>query len=379
MLEILSKFDLSIFAILSLSALLYSIYYKEEIYSYSNRLLKAIILNTILITLIEILAWSFDGTSGDVGYILNYGFNFILIILAPGIPGFWASYVDYKINGDKERVRKRLLYMHGLLIGTILMFINFFTPIMFSIDSNNVYSRGPALWVNFIVIYILLFYSVLLVLRNRNKIKSNLILIVVGFLFISSIAAYFQMINYGLVIMWPATAIAIIVAYLFLETKSSEKDYLTGLYNRSRLSDYAKRLVEKSTDFTIIMMDLDDYKKINDTHGHYTGDKLIVIFSNIIKSIFNKDALVSRYGGDEFMIVVLDTDPVILKEYKQQITNAIKEYDDELVQSITFSYGYSSRTKINNKQFEKLITEADDLMYQDKAINKNYKRRKSDL
>jgi len=333
MFEILLQFQISIFSIFALVALLISIYYKEEIYNYSNRLFRAIIYHMILLLFLEMMAWAFDGIDNQLSYLLNYGFNFLLYLLGPTVAAFWATYIDYKIHHDVARIKRRIMYLHGFIIGAVLIVINFFTPILFSIST---------------------------------------------FLIIPAIASIIQLLNYGLIIMLPSLAIAVIVAYLFLETQSSSKDYLTGLYNRSRLDDYVERLIEKNVNFSVVMIDLDDYKKINDTYGHGVGDKIIIIFGNLLKSVFGEKALVSRYGGDEFIIVCLDSNEEVLELEKQNIIARLSQYDDEIVKETKFSMGFSSRTNNNQKSFEQLLTEADDLMYQDKAYNKNFKRRKSD-
>lgn len=378
MVEFLTQFQLSIFSILSLTALLISIYQKEEIYSYSNRLFKAIILITVLILILEIFSWSFDGVDTPLATVLNYGFNLLVILVTPVMAGFWASYIDYKVYGDIKRIKRRHFYMYGFYLGVIFMVVNLFTPILFKITEGNVYERGIFVWINLAVIYLLLLHALVMVIRKRKSLNSNLTVVVVMFLVLPAIAAYIQLTNVGLVIMWPTLSIAVIATYLFMETSSASKDYLTGLYNRSRFDEYILRKIEKNDYFTVIMIDLDDYKKLNDTYGHYVGDKLIIIFGNILKSVFSDKALVSRYGGDEFIIICNRTDESLLEEHKKLIQTRIAEYDDEIVRKLKFSIGYSIRTEGTEKNFQELLTEADDMMYQDKAANKNFKRRKSD-
>lgn len=378
MIDFLIQFQLSFFAIFSLTALLISVYYKEEVYSYSNRIFKALVMNMILILSLEVLSWAFDGVNTQIAYVLNYGFNFLLIIFSLGVPGFWASYIDYKIHGSRERIKYRLLYMHGFIIVITLAIVNFFVPVLFSINSDNLYSREPGLWFGMIYTYGLFIYMIYLVIKNRAKVQSNLLYIVIGFLMIPALGAFIQMTHFGIILMWPGLAIAVIIAYLFLETSSSTKDYLTGLYNRTMLDHYALHLIDKNNNFSVVMIDLDDYKKINDEHGHYTGDRIIIMFGKLLKTVFPSNSMVSRYGGDEFLVIVESINDKELLEYKNKIKELISNFEDELFQKVTFSYGSSSRTNNNNKAFERLITEADDLMYADKAANKNFKRRKSD-
>jgi len=378
MIEFLLRFQVSIFAMVMMIALVISIYQKSEIYSYSNRLLKAIALNMILILFLEIMSWAFEGIDNQTAYIFNYSFNFLLILLSPGIPAFWASYIDYKIHKDKERIRKRLVYMHGFILGIFLIIINFFEPILFSVSKENIYQREPLLWVNLMVIYLLLAHSFFSVIRNRKKVNLKLLSMVSLMLVLPSIAALIQMLNYGLVLMWPTLTIVVVITYLLLETQSPSKDYLTGLFNRSRLDDFVDRLIEREESFSLLMIDLDYYKEINDTYGHTVGDEVIIMFSNMLKSNCNEASLVSRYGGDEFVVVTPLTDNDRILDKKSGIKNYISSSNDEIFSNIKFSYGYSTRTKLHQKSYKQMLIEADKMMYEDKAENKNYKRRKDD-
>jgi diguanylate cyclase (GGDEF)-like protein len=202
--------------------------------------------------------------------------------------------------------------------------------------------------------------------------------IVVLSLLIPAIASIFQLLNYGLILMWPAMVGSILLTYLFLETQSNSRDYLTGLYNRSKIDEYVKRSISNDEEFTIIMIDLDDYKQINDKYGHSKGDTVITIFGNLLKDIIGDSGKVARYGGDEFIIILYLTKDKEIKEYKTTLLKRLYEYEDEVISNLKFSFGYSSRTQKNNKSFQKLLTESDDLMYKNKAENKNFKRRKSD-
>ena len=67
-----------------------------------------------------------------------------------------------------------------------------------------------------------------------------------------------------------------------------------------------RHLMEDGKSFAVVMIDLDDYKHINDTYGHVVGDQVIRIFAKILDRLFSKDGMVSRFGGDEFLIVLED-------------------------------------------------------------------------
>lgn len=80
-------------------------------------------------------------------------------------------------------------------------------------------------------------------------------------------------------------------------------DNLTGLLNRHNLIEYLNKLVSEKEEFSVYFLDLDNFKSINDTLGHSTGDEVLKIISNKLKNIYSEEISVGRLGGDEFIIV----------------------------------------------------------------------------
>lgn len=373
------QFQLSIYATVALLMLLVKIYYKEEVYSYSNRLFRAMAIGAILIMAMEFLSWFFDGKSGSFNYVMNYAFNFLLFVCSALVPGFWASYIHYKIFGDKEKVRKLLWFQFPLLIALLLAVINLIHPIIFDIPTDtNLFIRLPLISINYIMVYGLVIYTVVMAIKERSKLKRIVLSAVLLFVILSFLSSLLQVLNYGLIVMYPMLALSIIVIYLFLETTSSATDYLTGLYSRSRFDEYLMSKVEKNEEFTVVMLDLDDYKQFNDEHGHVVGDRILIMYANLMKQAFGEKSLVARYGGDEFVVVIPDSQEESIMKYKEKISKGINKSSDKIFRKVRFAYGFSTRTKENQYGYDKLLKESDEVMYSDKSINKNFLRRKED-
>ncbi|MDC7244219.1 MAG: GGDEF domain-containing protein, partial [Sphaerochaetaceae bacterium] len=153
---------------------------------------------------------------------------------------------------------------------------------------------------------------------------------------------------------------------LIFETTANSKDYLTGLYNRERAEDQIDRYISKKQSFSVIMIDLDNFKQINDTYGHRFGDEVLAEISYIIKTVFFK-SLVSRYGGDEILIVSnLKTESILIKK-RFEIEELIKHSRLNEIDNFKISYGFSICDKPNNCSPESIIIEADNNMYRDKS------------
>ena len=87
-------------------------------------------------------------------------------------------------------------------------------------------------------------------------------------------------------------------------TNLARRDSLTGLYNRRYFFAVMKPYFTDNKDFVVAMIDIDNFKKINDTLGHDVGDEVIILLSDILRSSVSSYDLVSRFGGDEFCLVL---------------------------------------------------------------------------
>ncbi len=153
-----------------------------------------------------------------------------------------------------------------------------------------------------------------------------------------------------------------------------KKDQLTNLYNRHVLNNAFKNMLENNIPFSIILCDIDYFKKINDKYGHIEGDNALKYISEILRSSTRKTDYIIRYGGEEFLIIL----PYCNKEVAEEIANNIKQKLNNNVFTlsnnsksikITMTFGI---TELNeNKNITSLIKEADDALYQGKTSGRN--------
>jgi diguanylate cyclase (GGDEF)-like protein len=164
-----------------------------------------------------------------------------------------------------------------------------------------------------------------------------------------------------------------------LEEKSLElermavTDRLTGLFNRVRLEEALNAEYEKaqrfSRGFGVIIIDVDDFKSVNDTYGHNVGDKVLVSFSNILKENTRAADTVGRWGGEEFLIVACETDldgAVLLAE---KLKAAIEAFDFPVIGKKTASFGVAVLKA--GEEIKDLIARADQGLYSAKNSGRN--------
>jgi diguanylate cyclase (GGDEF)-like protein len=157
-------------------------------------------------------------------------------------------------------------------------------------------------------------------------------------------------------------------------------DGLTGLYNRMLFNKEIHNCMEDyrrfGLPFVLVMLDLDHFKKVNDTYGHLCGDMVLQQISKLIMDDIRKDDLVCRYGGEEFAIIFRNTKDIEgiklrLERVRQKIADAGLEYQGDTV-SVTCSFGVVCSNLIDkSKAVEEVVEKADAALYEAKETGRN--------
>jgi len=164
--------------------------------------------------------------------------------------------------------------------------------------------------------------------------------------------------------------------FLSIQSRSINIDYLTEVYNRKRLDGYIKEKISSSQPnktFSAIMVDMDNFKFINDNYGHDMGDNVLKISAGLLKKCIGAKNFIARYGGDEFCLVLDISNEGDLNRIISKIKDCVETFNKSsgLPCSLELSMGYAVydyNSQISAEDFEKHI---DVLMYENK---KNKKR-----
>ncbi|MBI3592566.1 MAG: sensor domain-containing diguanylate cyclase [Nitrospirae bacterium] len=159
--------------------------------------------------------------------------------------------------------------------------------------------------------------------------------------------------------------------------KQAMFDPLTGLYNKAallkELDSGIKLALRHGYDMSIMFIDIDDFKKFNDTHGHLLGDKLLSDFSKIMKKNCRKTDIVGRFGGEEFVIITPHTTKKGVLALAGKLKKSIRAHKfvgQNKEVCITFSAGVSAFNE-DGLDATELLKKADDAMYRSKKAGKN--------
>ena len=155
-------------------------------------------------------------------------------------------------------------------------------------------------------------------------------------------------------------------------------DSLTGLFNRRFFEDLAETEIKRSFRYkkplTLLMLDLDFFKKINDSCGHKAGDHVLEEVSTIFQASIRDIDLLGRYGGEEFIMLFPESDQktsiIAAERIRKNIENTNLSFNNKIL-TITVSIGISTLSNYSTESLDTLIQHADKALYKSKGTGRN--------
>lgn len=367
--------EMNFFALIILLLIYLNIRRKNVTYPNELKLYLCILAVDALILSMDSLTWIFDGKNDPIGTFILTIANVIYYILDPVICMLWALYIDYQINHDSSRIRRYLpVLLIPVMVNAILALLSIRGDYLFYIDENSVYHRGAYF---LFLPAINLFYfanTSLYIICHRKRIHRPYIRTALLFALFPIVGAIVQILYYGVSIIWICMTISILMVFINIQNEQINLDYLTGLFNRRQLDFYLQEAIRNQKEkLAGIMLDLDSFKHINDQYGHYIGDEALKFTSDILKKTFVNQGFISRFGGDEFVILLNIKQASDLEEAIEKLRINFMNFNNEhsLPYAINFSIGaaiYEEDTHRNGQEFLNYI---DTLMYEDKQTYYN--------
>lgn len=153
----------------------------------------------------------------------------------------------------------------------------------------------------------------------------------------------------------------------------SRIDPLTGLYNRRAINDLLSVEIKKSqryqTPLSVIIFDLDNFKHVNDTHGHLKGDEVLKTTSNLMQDNLRETEILGRWGGEEFILICPQLTLSQAAQLAEKVRLLIAQQRFDALGQVTASFGVTQFT--TSLDLETLVAEADKALYQAKHNGKN--------
>ncbi|TCK58335.1 GGDEF domain-containing response regulator [Seleniivibrio woodruffii] len=153
----------------------------------------------------------------------------------------------------------------------------------------------------------------------------------------------------------------------------SMQDPLTKVYNRKKFFDELEKEVERVQRYqqklSLIMMDADYFKNINDIYGHSVGDKVLINLTDLIRKGIRKTDILARYGGEEFAVLMPGTDVEGAFEIADRLRNSIASYDFPVCKEVTCSFGVAEFAETDT--IDSFVQKADIALYEAKSKGRN--------
>lgn len=278
----------------------------------------------------------------------------------------WAKFIMAHMNIPFSDIRRKLYRTIGL-ISIALLVINIFYPLVFSINGDS-YQRGPAYIIFLIFAFFYILDSLYLYSKRVKKNGSLKLFPIHVFLFPVILGVVIQAFLVEIAITWTSIAISVAGIMTALKNEIIFTDCLTGLYNRVYLEFLHKRACDKKDCWVSgIMIDLNGFKQINDNYGHLEGDEALCIVADLLQKSFSEYGVVTRYAGDEFVVMLNMTDEQLIQNI---IESAKKNFVAENEKNnkpyqLSASMGYAL-TNLSNETIDDFMNKIDEQMYQDK-------------
>ena len=178
-----------------------------------------------------------------------------------------------------------------------------------------------------------------------------------------------QFCNYGLALIWVSTAFGLTSLYINLQNERVFLDTLTNLYNRSYLlhyMDYLTRKMQKGSHVLGIMLDVNDFKHINDTYGHQIGDQVLQTVGRVLQATVGEKGAVVRYGGDEFVVLLENAREPDGLTFRQQVNQKLETYNASGAAPCRISLSMGAAEFDNTMGMDLFFHVMDLKMYEDK-------------
>lgn len=341
-----------------------------------DRLYWVILHVTALLLVVDILS-RFDGNTAAVYRMVNQIGNFTIFLLSPVIPSLWLVYVHFQVFCDERRTRRLYgpLLAYNLIHAVMLVISQFYGGWFYRIDAENVYHRGPLFLVPAFVTIILLMVAFVITIANRKSLGKKRFFSLVFAAIPPSVSILLQIAVYGISIMLSSVVLSLLSVFLNIQDHSLFTDHLTGVNNRKKLDVYLKEKVSSSTkekSFSAILLDINNFKKINDTYGHDIGDSALVAATKLLKSCIRASDFIARYGGDEFCVILDIANESDLEALVCRINSCLESYNasGSHLYELKFSMGYAVYDYRTQLSAEAFLKQLDVLMYENKQVLK---------
>lgn len=292
--------------------------------------------------------------------------------LAPLFSLLWLFYVDFTIFQDKKRfVKLSIIPLVLFVINTFLVLLSYSIGLLFKITDQNVLLRGTYYYWIFILNGAIFLYAMYHIYTHKTRIRKKEFIPLLSFAIPPFLATIIFLFFNDVDIICNSLVVSHVLVYVYIQTKITSTDFLTGLFNKREFEFVVSQLnlnKLKNLEISGIMIDINNFKRINDMYGHKSGDEALISIANILKSSVRKQDYVFRVGGDEFVVLIISDREYKLDIIIKRILKVLEEFNEKGTYDfkISFSIGKGIYDESKHLNLNRFFDYLDEMMYVDK-------------
>lgn len=301
------------------------------------------------------------------------------------LPIIAVTYYLFACIDKKFKIYERIILLLPAFIMMVLSIISLFVPCLYSVSKEGDLIYGPLYFYLPLMSFGLMIFDIIFCVAYKEKLEKGCFQTFIPIFvapFIALLFSYFlifvlQRKNFSLI--WIAMTLTLTIHYFtYILEIISTTDSLTDLANKQRLITYLNNILhsKKRDNIYGIMLDLDDFKAINDNYGHTIGDIALQDATKILIKSVPENTFISRFAGDEFVILISSKDINSIEEFEnnlKQQEDYFNNLNNKSFYKIHFSYGYFEFKKDENYDVSTFLKIIDKNMYENKRSKKQNK------
>ncbi len=391
-LRLFTRIDIDLFSIFLTIILFAGSRYRSDRGNAEYRLFTLLLSLTGLELAADAAISALEGTSGVLCRAIALTATTVYYIGFPFAAMVYVFYAEDQVaaNSRRDRSWMRLVALPAAA-SALLSLSTPATGLYFYLDARNAYHRGPLFLILVSVAYSYMVFSMVVVVAaaRRRAIDRATLATLLAFPLPPIIAGALQIRYFGLVLVWPAATLSLLVIFIHTQRRKLSSDYLTGAFNRRRLDEYVEERVRdfreervgagrRGRRFAGLLADVDDFKLINDRFGHAAGDEALVLAVQLIRSCLRTDDFLARYAGDEFVAILPLSNEAELDQVVGRIHArfADRVFAQGLRERLSLSIGSAVFDPEVDKDADKYVARLDYLMYLEKMNKKAFENQK---
>ena len=303
---------------------------------------------------------------------------FIIFILDPVDILFAVNYIDCWMDKESNEARTsfKTAFQAFAFINIVLVTMSSVLQLgWFFYFKDGLYFRGQFFMIRAVLIMVFIILLLVYTVVFRSDFMSeykNMILFLPIF---SLIGALSQVFFSSIDTTYAGISLGCLILFFFFQSNDVNVDYLTGVLNRRgldiRMEEKIKSSQQNKRNFAAIMMDIDNFKTINDTFGHDEGDRAIKYMADILLNLFGRESTIARFGGDEFCVITDNVSQAELEDLILQAREKLANIRDKRKwhPDVDISCGYEIYSYTSGLSREEFTDNIDNHMYEQKQLH----------